>query len=171
LIAKGVVRCSEADRPAEPADPATTSALPGAGRFVAQDHFRETVSSRGSVQISWIGAIFRQRFLSKSEERDSGAFLRRFEVRKSARDTEIIAALSIHHETKLADLWCLLSAQPNGELGVLLTNGTPNVFYIRDSTSNLLAVDAVWGGSGWEIGASAIDSPSRWLPGRQVIAR
>jgi hypothetical protein len=171
LTPQGVTRCPFADDPSDVGDPATTSALPGAGSFVAQEHFNEGVASQARVKIAWLGAMFRRRFLSMVEANDWGATLRRFVVRRAARDAEIIAALTIHHETKLVDLWCLLSRQPNGEPGPLLTNAVPNVFYIRDTGGDLGAVDAVWGGTGWEIGASAVDTDSRWRAGRQVLAR
>lgn len=171
LLSQGEVRCPAVERFSEPTDPATTSALPRAGKFMASEHFKETASSNAGVKISWLGATFRQRFLQKVEDDESGAILRNFVLRRSSRDAEIIAELSIPDETKLGDLWCLLTLQPNGESGALLTNAVPNVFYIRDIDGILGAVDAVWGGAGWEIGASSVDSPRQWLPGRQVISR
>jgi hypothetical protein len=171
LMSQGEVRCPAFERSSEPTDPPTTSALPRVRQFVASEYFKETASSNAEIKISWLGATFRQRFLPKVEDDDSGAILRTFVLRKPSRDAEIIAELSTHDETKLGDLWCLLSLQPNGEPGTLLTNAVPNVFYIRDIDGNLGAVDAVWGGAGWEIGASSVDAPSQWLAGRRVISR
>jgi hypothetical protein len=171
LAPQSVVQCAAAGHPLDPDDPATTSAIPRADRFVAQDHFREDVSSSAAVEITWLGAMFRQRFLSKIEGNVGGAILRRFVLRRSSPNAEIIAGLNIHHETQLADVWCLLLRQPNGEAGTLLTNAIPNVFYIRDADDVLRAVDAVWGGAGWEIGASPIDGSHQWPSYSQVIAR
>jgi len=171
LAPQGVLRCPPADPSLEPGDPATTSALPRVERFVAREHFKVSISPQATVKIAWLGAMFAQRFLSKVEDADGGAFLRRFVVRRPARDSEIMAALNIHHETKLADLWCLLSRQPNGEQGALLTNAIPNLLYIRDVDGVLAAVDAVWGGAGWEVGAGSVAGATQWLQGRQVIAR
>jgi hypothetical protein len=172
LTPQGVVDCSASDQPPEADDPATTSAIPRAERFIAQDHFRETASStRGAVQITWVGAMFRERFLNKIEEGVGRAVLRRFVLRRSSRSADIVADLSIYHETKLADLWCLLSRQPGGGAGRLLINAVPNVFYIRDTEGVLAAVDAVWGGAGWEIGASSVDGSHLWPAGSQVIVR
>lgn len=171
LTPQGVRDCSTPDRPLESDDPVTTSAIPRAGRFVARDHFREAISSPAAVKITWMGAMFSQRFLNRIEENVGPAVLRSFVLRRSSQNAEIVAELNIHHETKLADVWCLLLRQPNGEPGTLLINAVPNVFYIRDNDSVLRAVDAVWGGAGWEIGASSVDGPHLWLPGTQVIAR
>jgi hypothetical protein len=171
LMAHGVVSCPALGHSLEPADPPTTSALPRVEQFVAREHFNEDFSPHAEVKIYWLGATFRQRFLQKVEDDGDGAILRTFILRKSSRDAEIIAELNLHHETKLSDLWCLLTVQPKGETGTLLTNAVPNVFYIRDIDGVLGAVDAVWGGAGWEIGASSVESPSQWLAGRQVISR
>lgn len=172
LASRGVVQCAASRDPSDPDDPATTSAIPRADRFVARDNFKEAVTASAAVRIAWLGAMFRQRFLSKIEERaGGGAILRRFVLRRSSQSAEIVAELNIHHETHLADAWCLLSRQPNGEPGTLLIDAVPNAFYIRDADDVLRAVDAVWGGAGWEIGASAIDGPHRWPPDSQVIAR
>lgn len=172
LTPQGVVRCPASDQPPEPVDPAITSSLPGIDRFVAGDRFKESTSSAAGVRISWLGATFSRRYLGKIEENNGGAvILRRFLLRRSSSSAEIIGALNMHHETMLADVWCLLSHQPGGESGTLLTDAAPNLFYIRDAEGVLGVVDAVWGGAGWEIGASAIDDASRWMVGRQVLAR
>ncbi len=170
LMSQGVARCPAFGPSLEPTDSPATSALPQVEQFLAREHFKETASSLAKIKISWLGATFRHRFLQKVED-GRGAVLRTFVLRKSSRDAEIIAELNIRHETKLSDLWCLLTLQPNGETGTLLTDGVPNIFYIRDSDGVLGAVDAVWGGAGWEIGANSVEGPSQWLTGRQVISR
>ncbi|MEA2793322.1 MAG: hypothetical protein QOI87_702 [Bradyrhizobium sp.] len=170
LMSQGEVRCPALERSSEPTDPATTSGL-RVRQFVASEHFIQTSSSNAEIKISWLGATFKQRFLSKVEDDEGDAILRTFVLRRPSPDAEIIAELGIHDETKLGDLWCLLSLQPNGESGTLLTNAVPNVFYIRDIDGNLGAVDAVWGGAGWEIGASSLDAPTQWLTGRRMISR
>jgi hypothetical protein len=171
LMAQGEVRCPAFERSSDPTDPPTTSALNGGGQFVASEHFKEIAASHAEIKISWLGATFKQRFLHKIEADESGVLLRTFVLRKSSPDAEIVAELSIQNETKLGDLWCLLTLQPNGESGTLLTNAVPNVFYIRDADGILGVVDAVWGGAGWEIGASSVDGSTQWLAGRQVISR
>lgn len=171
LTPRGVVRCPASDESRDASDPAITSALPRSGRFVAQEHFRESSSPQAPVSISWLGATFRERFVNKVEEHDGGVLLRTFELRQSASAADVATALNIHHETKLADLWCLLSRQADGEPGILLTNAVPNMLYVRDANGVLAVVDAVWSGAGWEIGASSIASPHHWQRGSRALAR
>ena len=74
-------------------------------------------------------------------------------------------------ETTLYDVWTLINCQSQRKIDLLLTDGTPNFFYIRDSAGVIWAVDAVWGGAGWEIGASPLQDSRPWGRGRQVILR
>jgi hypothetical protein len=67
--------------------------------------------------------------------------------------------------------WCLLKLQANGEDGALQTNAFPNIFFVRDVTGVLGAVDALWAGAGWEIGASPVEGQREWPSGSRVIAR
>lgn len=170
LTPRGSLRCPASDPSSDPSDPATTSSLPRGPQFVVRDHFREDSSSQAEVSIAWLGAMFIQQFLDKIEDEDDGAVVRAFVLREAARDTQILDALDNGAETQLGDLWCLLKRQPKGESGTLLTQAAPNVFYIRDVQGIRRAVDAVWNGAGWEIGASTI-GPNRWLAGRQVFSR
>ncbi|MFC0241455.1 hypothetical protein [Rhodopseudomonas telluris] len=155
--------------PAEPSDPATTASL--GDRFVAAQHFRETASARNGVAISWLGTMFRQRFVTKTEPASARTMLQPLRLRRPARASEIVAWLGDRGEVTLGELWCLLSLQPNGEQGALLTNAIPNLFFVRDREEKLWTVDVVWGGPGWEIGASAIDGDRRWEAGAQPFSR
>jgi hypothetical protein len=150
-------------------DPATTSSLPGSDKFLAGEHFREDISAHSAVRIAWLGATFKQRFVSMVENTPVRATLRAFRVSRPARVAEIAAALGDRRETKLSELWCLLARQPNGESGLLLTTSTPNLFFIRDGGGVLWTVDALWGGAGWEIGASSIDGDRQWPAGVQAV--
>ncbi|MGN6311571.1 MAG: hypothetical protein ACTHNN_18685 [Xanthobacteraceae bacterium] len=156
---------------AEQTDPLTTSALGGAGAFVAHDRFREDVSRRSEVRISWLGAGFGRRYLSKVEPPTEIASLQVFLLDKPSRSIAIADALHHPYETRLADIWCLLKLQPNGEPGALSVNATPNLFFVRDAAGVLGVVDVLWSGAGWEIGASSLTRNRPWLPGRQVITR
>jgi hypothetical protein len=143
-----------------------TVTVPGADSFSAATHFRE-----GPALITWIGDNFRERFLPKVEFNISAAVLDVFRLRRSALDPEIRSELGGYPEVSLHDIWILLLWQSRGQTGPLLTNATPNIFYVRDVSGKVWAVDAVWGGAGWEIGASSLDDPRLWRHGRQVIAR
>ena len=64
-----------------------------------------------------------------------------------------------------------LERQAHGQDGPLRTDARPNVFYVRDVQNVLWAVDVVWGGAGWEIGASPLDDRRLWDAPVNVIAR
>lgn len=149
----------------------TVVPLPGRARFVAAEHFRKSIASEARVRIAWIGRNFRRHFLSKIEENVRPAEIGIHRLRRSARDAAIIDAIGERHETDLAHLWAMLLRQPAGETGALAVRGSANVFYIRAANGTLWAVDAVWGGAGWEIGASATDDPRPWRAGRVIISR
>lgn len=155
---------------AEPLDPPTTSALVGMRQFHAHEHFQKNIASSAEVRIQWIGATFLHRYATKTEDVTDSIAIRFYTLFRSSRDSQIVDELGDSHETQLADLWCLLKAQANGEVGILSLNA-PNVFYVRDSAGVLTAVDATWGGAGWEIGASSVDGDRQWLSGTRVLSR
>lgn len=165
------VTCSRQRAPAEPFDPPTTSALPHDEKFVAGRHFKENISSAAEVRISWLGATFMRRFAVKVEDDTVDVTLQTHALRRPSSDTQIIAELDDRHETKLADLWCLLKLQSSGQGGALQINAAPNIFFVRDAAGVLGAVDAIWAGAGWEIGASEVEGQRRWPTGSQVISR
>jgi hypothetical protein len=162
--------CPPRAAPAGSADPSTTASVSGE-RFVAAQHFRETASAQPSVAISWLGDTFKQRFVDKTEPAAASSVLHPFRLRRPARAGEIAAGLGDRGETALGELWCLLTRQPNGEGGALLTNAVPNLFFIRDRDGQLWTIDVLWGGAGWEIGASAIDRDRPWDAGAQAFSR
>lgn len=145
--------------------------VPGASRFVAAQHFRESVAREARVKVLWIGRNFRQHFLGKTEVNVRPTEIGIHRLRRSARDPSIIAGIGERHETRLAHVWWMLSRQPNGQTGALALHGVPNVFYVRAVDGTLWAIDVVWSGAGWEIGASAIDDPRPWGAGRQIMSR
>jgi hypothetical protein len=156
---------------ADTTEPLTTSALRGEAAFVAYDRFREDVSTRSEVKISWLGAGFGRRYLAKVEPPLDVASLQVFVLNKPSRSVAIAEALHHPYETRLADIWCLLKLQPNGEPGALSVNAVSNLFFVRDAAGALGVVDVLWSGAGWEIGASSIARNRPWPPGRQVITR
>jgi hypothetical protein len=165
------VTCSRHEAPAGPLDPPTTSALSRRGEFVANEYFKENISPAAEVKISWLGATFMRRFAVKVEDNTDDETLQTHTLSRASTDTQIVAEFDDHHETKLADLWCLLKLQANGEDGALQTNAVPNLFFVRDATGVLGAVDVLWAGAGWEIGASPVEGQREWPSGSRVIAR
>ncbi|UGY13910.1 hypothetical protein [Bradyrhizobium septentrionale] len=169
-VAVNRVACSLQPK-AEPSDPSSTSAIPRAEKFVAREHFKEDIASSASVKISWLGATFARRFTDKVEDDTGGASLQTYVLSAAASDKEILAKLGQSHESRLADVWCALKQQPNGNGGPLETNAKPNVFYVRDIAGELGAVDVLWGGVGWEIGASPVGDKPRWSSGARIFSR
>ena len=145
-------------------------AVPGIERFSAADTFQEHQPPL-QVQVAWLGDNFRKHFLNAIEVHVPAGTLDVYRLRQPARDDSIAAALGGQREAKLYDVWTLINCQSQGKIDLLLTDGTPNFFYVRDSAGVIWAVDAVWGGAGWEIGASPLQDPRPWGRGRQVILR
>ena len=165
------ITCSRPEAPAGPLDPPTTSALPHHGEFVVSKYFKENISPAAEVKISWLGATFMRHFAVKVEDNTDDVTLQTYTLSRASTNTQIVAEFDDHHETKLADLWCLLKLQANGEDGALQTDAFPNIFFVRDVTGALGAVDVLWAGAGWEIGASPVEGQREWPSGSRVIAR
>ena len=165
------ISCSPHGAPAEPSDVPATSALPHHEKFMAAEHFKENISPAAEARISWLGATFLRRFAAKIEDDPDDVMLQTYALNKPSSNFQILAGLDDHRETKLTDLWCLLKLQANGEDGALQTNAVPNIFFVRDAAGELGAVDAVWAGAGWEIGASPVEGQRQWPSGSRVISR
>ena len=164
------IECSLHPKALDSFDPPSTSAIPHTEQFVAREHFREDIAPTADVKISWLGATFVRRFATKVEAAGITS-LQTYFLKGPSNDREIIAELGNGHEANLADVWCLLRQQGKGEEGALQTNSVPNIFFVRDGTGELGVVDAVWGGAGWEIGASPVGDKRTWSPGTRVISR
>jgi hypothetical protein len=171
LVAGPKVSCSPHGAPAEPADIPATSALPHTEKFIAGEHFRQNISPAAEARISWLGAAFASRFAAKIEDDPDDVTLQTYALNRASSNIEIIGELDDHLETKLSDLWCLLKLQAGGEDGALQTNAVPNIFFVRDAAGVLGAVDAIWAGAGWEIGASPLEGQRQWPSGSRVISR
>jgi len=171
LIRGERMNCSRPAPVAEQLDPPTTSAFAGVRKFLAGEHFKENITPSADVRIAWLGATFMRRFVTKIEDAGSETTIQFHTLLRLSRDRHIIDGLDDRHETRLIDLWCLLRMQAHGEPGALLIDAVPNIFYVRDSSGVLSAVDAVWGGAGWEIGASPVDGERMWPVGARVMSR
>jgi len=163
------VSCSRRTAPVEPADPSVTAAIPP--KFIASQRFRENTSPAAEVRISWLGATFMRRFAVKIEDDTNDVALQIHALNKASSDNQIIAELHDRYEVRLADIWCFLKLQANGGDGALQTNAAPNIFFVRDAAGELGAVDTIWGGAGWEIGASPVGGQRQWPSGSRVISR
>jgi hypothetical protein len=64
-----------------------------------------------------------------------------------------------------------MEKQKNGEDGVILNNGYANIFYVKDESGVLRAVNVRWNDYGWSVDASSVEDPGRWRDGVQVFSR
>jgi hypothetical protein len=165
------IACSLRGKAADPSDPPSTSAIPSAEKFAGSEHFREDVSPTAEVKISWLGATFVRRFVGKVEDHAGSTSLQTHHLSEPTSDQAIIVQLGQGRETGLIDVWCLLRLQANGEDGALRINSTPNIFFVRDVMGELGVIDAIWGGAGWEIGASPVGNKRRWSSGTRIFSR
>ena len=154
LLQITAIECSLDLKSGEPLDPPSTATIQLAEQFMAREHFKEDITPAADVKISWLGASFVRRFAVKVEAAGVTS-LQAYLLRSPSNDRDIIAELGNRHETSLADVWCFLRQQAKGEGGALQTNSV-NIFFVRDGAGELGVVDTVWGGAGWEVGASPV---------------
>lgn len=153
----------------------TTVAVPGTDRFVAEEHLKAN-GSKAKLKIAFVWDAFASSCLPKVEESVPSGTLKVYKLTTGSVDAEIIERLGVTHESYLADLHAMLEAQPNGEEGPLLTNGSANIFYLRAKDGSLWAVYAHWfvGREGWYVNAYSVENPDRqngWDSGRQIVSR
>ncbi|MGY4473430.1 hypothetical protein [Bradyrhizobium sp. USDA 3364] len=137
--------------------------------FVAQEHYKENIAPTAQVRISWLGATFVRRYTIKVEAEGEPS-LQPYTLRSASSAVDISRELGARDVTTLANVWCLLRLQANGEGGALQTNSIPNIFFVRDGAGDVGVVDVLWGGAGWEIGASPIGNQRTWPPGTRVFS-
>lgn len=124
----------------------------------------------GEMQITWMGSNFQHHFASKTEAPKAAHVLDVYMLLGSAADQTILDGIGGSLAASLNDVWALLSRRLRGEAGALRTDGITNVFYVRDNVGKMWAVDTVWGGAGWELGASGLNSAAR-RQGTHVLTR
>lgn len=94
---------------------------PVAIKFVAADYFKE--GNTAGVKFSDFGNNFVSTFLGKVEMAGGPITIVAHELTQNSLDAPIIAELGDRHKTTLKAFWELLKKQPQGEDGVLLTDG------------------------------------------------
>lgn len=152
----------------------TAVSLPVVARFVAADHFKKNVSATAIVRIGFVGDNSKKYLLGKIEDGVQAATLAVDTLIKASVDTPIRAELGERREiTALAHLWELMKNQPNGENGVLLTNGYANIFYTIGLDGNVWAVNVSWYSfsEGWHVRADSVEVPKGWGAGCQVFSQ
>lgn len=142
-------------------------------KFVAKDKFRRDSKE---VKFCRISDTFTNRFLvgdGKIEEPLDEQELRYGNLIKGSVDSLIKEELGgeAKAETTLKELYHLLTWQPNGEEGDLLTNTNTNVFYIRDMGGVLCTVVVYWRRGGWHVFVNSFEYPRDCYAGDRVFSR
>ncbi len=159
----------------------TTKVMLTTGKFVAKDKFVLNANRNAEVKISYLGDNLRDWFLSGKGkiEMVTGPHPQ-VEVELSYRrlsqnsvDGPIVNELGgeAKAETTLAEVYGLMQMQPNGQKGALLNDGWWNIFYVRDTSGVLRAVDVYWRGAGWGVSADSVGDPFGWGAGDRVFSR
>lgn len=139
-------------------------------KFVARDKF---VTKNGRVKICWLGENFMRYFLDKVEEPSSEATLCYRELPGSKISRQIITNESDFEEKKettLAEIFSLMEKQKKGENGDLLTDGSANIFYVRDINNALRGIDVYWEHGGWNLRSLSITHKSKWSVDRRIFS-
>ena len=144
-------------------------------QFIARNKFVLNYGRKAKpgVRIAYLGDNFKVWYLDKVEEPMPETVLRYAKLTRPARDDDIRAEIGAEFEqTALAQIFGLMSDQPNGEPGILLTD-LWNVFYVPDIHGSLRAVSVHWHTSagGWRVFARSVENPSRWAGGNRGFSR
>ena len=148
--------------------------IPAIKMFVAKDNFIVDTGQKAKVRIQYLLDDFQKWFLNKVEVEENipETVLSSHKFLNHLLDSEIISALGGEKcvETKLAHVYNLMSRQPNGETGLLLTNDLVSIFYVRDKNGILRTVSVRWSGHGWCLFANPVDYPHGWYAQRYVLS-
>ncbi len=139
-------------------------------KFVVRDYIQKLRKTKNV----YTGSNFEKWFFDKTVEPiSSEQELNYHKLTKNSVDGPIIVELGgeAKVETTLAEMFSFIARQPNGENGVLLTNGYANVFFIRDMDGVLRAVHCDGCDDGWDLYANSVESPLAWCDGIQVFSR
>jgi hypothetical protein len=138
--------------------------------FIAKEKFIVDKSEKAKVKISSLSGSFQMKFLSK-REMVKPRNMYYYKLKKWAFSLKVISALGGRSkaESFLYELFSLMEKQGNGEKGVLLTDGCANVFFIRDISFELRAVECRWRNGGWHLDDNDINDFIEWYPGHQIF--
>lgn len=164
-------RCADLAFTSTVSIPASTTMFYARKKFV--------INVRGSdnvVKIKLLGDNFLKYFLKgngKIEGWSDEHTLRCHTLQKSLPDVLLIAELDGEKEaeTGLFDMFSVMEKQKNGGEGVLLINGDANIFFVRDQSGWLRAVDLSWDDDyGWCLQVYSIGNKKKWDAGFQVFS-
>src|SRR3989344_9202146 len=115
----------------------------------------------------WVSPQFTDRILSVVRDvakRESATSLQSFTLVKDALDTQIRAGLPENHLVEPWQIAALITKQPKGEEGDLLTNGYANLFYVKGKAEQVFVVHVHWfaGNREWYVNAWKLVENDRW---------
>ncbi len=156
--------------------------VPGAEAFVANNHFVPGFNARLNARISGVSKNFNDWFLSgigKIEEPILRSALGYQTLQLDSKDESIMEKLGGYQnaETRLSQIFHLITLQPNGGKGALLIEDGKggqigNIFYVRDMDDVRRVVFVSWCRGGWLIAAvPACSSRQSLHRGHRVFSR
>lgn len=151
-----------------------TFSVPARKKFIVAKHFVFDVSVSAKVKLGFFDRNFSDNFFGKVEENIPLTDLFVADLMEDCLGGTVLRELGDRVDTTLYNLWHLLALQPNGEeRGVLLTNGSTNLFYIKDAEEKLRAVMVDWNARRgyWCVYAYLASNPHRWSKGDRVVSR
>lgn len=137
--------------------------------FIAKNVFLLGPSTKTGYDAS---EDFARRFSEKIEGSMAKQSLIYHELHNPSADDPIIAELGGEEwaETSLTVIHGLIVSQRNGEQGALLTNGLPNVFYVRDASGILCSIIVSRLSPAWSLDAYPRDHPDECERGSRVFS-
>ncbi len=120
----------------------------GSKMFAASRSF--SIGLESGAKIASMTQEFRTHFLPKEEDRIRHRWIKGYSLLKASSDRAITAEFEGEYEIALVHFWRLLREQPWGQMdGILLTDETMNLAYIRNFVGTLRVATAQWGRGGW----------------------
>lgn len=135
--------------------------------FVVSEHF----VLGGASRIVFVNYQLKMWFLGKTEEPIEEMELRCAKPIRPSPDGPILSEIADRAKVMLFHVYALMLRQPNGEEGILSTNGWANVFYIPDNNGVPRAVGVSWGNNGWLVLAYSVEEPGVWHGDCRVFFR
>ena len=143
--------------------------------FHAKKKIVKDISDKAVPKISYIGDNVKAWFLKGDgliEAPMGESTLYYHKLERSSQDGPIIEALGGKDKaiSTFAQIHALMTNQPNGEKGVLLTNGYVNIFYLKDVNGVLRTVSVYWYVDDWHVYAFPVEYQLEWHDGSQVFS-
>ncbi len=158
-------------------EPAGALNVVGIAKFVAKEKFKIGRSGRSRPRISYMNKCFRSNLLGVVSEDVPVVIMRRYILCEQVYSPWIIVELGVDkYWVRLAHLWGALALQPNGEHGMLTTDGDANIFFVNDDEGTCWTVNACWRKDswkphGWQLHAFPVCGDPCWIIGRKVFSR